>query len=1128
MSDSDETKDQLLEELNQAHQQITSQKAADAEGRRVDMVLNESLQEAHRRRQETEALLDSSRAILAYHKFEDSARAIFDSAKVLTGATSGYVALLSDDGVENEVLFLDSGGLPCTVDPTLPMPIRGLRSEAYHLLQTVYDNEFTDSQWMKYMPTGHVALDNVLFAPLILEGKAVGLLGLANKLGGFTEDDARMATAFGELAAIALFNSRTLENLEKTERELRQLNVELEQRVAERTVELTGVNARLQASETRMRAIFENSLDAIGVSKAGVHVTANPAYLAMFGYESADQLQDKPILNLIAASEHTRIISYMRQRMQGQVVPSAYETRGCRRDGTEFDMEVRVSTYELDGEIYSVVILRDITERKQSEAKLRRSVEEYKVITSTTLDGFWVVGLDGRLLDVNDAYCQMTGYDRATLLTMFITDLESQESLEETKAHIQKLIKIGYDRFESRHRCQDGRIVDVEVSSTFVSDFDCFLSFIRDITENKRSALALYESEVRYRQMFMDNQAVKLLIHPETGAILEANPAAVEFYGYPAEVLLSMHITDINTLSEDEVRREMRRATTEERRFFRFQHKLASSEIRDVEVYTGPVDIQSEKLLFSIIIDVTERKKAENALRQERNLLQQIAQTSPVGISVVDRQGQITFANTSAEQILGLSKDEITARTYNDPTWRITDLAGNPFPDERLPFSQVMTSGQSVYDVQHAIERPDGRKLFLSINAAPLVDNSDEIEGMVTAIEDITKRKEAEDALRVSEERYRGLIEGLDETVFRVVLPEAKYEYVSPSALTVFGYSADEFMHTPQMIAKIIHPDFVDYYRQGWPDLLKGNVPRTYEYKIVDPDGNERWIYQSNRGIFDEKGNIIALESLCRNVTLQKQASEYLERVVEERTAELKAANDQLQKLSRAKDEFVSNVSHELRTPVTSLILRQYVLRQQPEHLDYHLDVLERETERLNHIIESLLQLSRIDQNRIEFKLLSTDLNELASKLVEDRVPAAGQKGLALSFEKDTKLPRLIANPELLEQVLSILLTNAINYTPPGGQIAIKTCKKLENGRLWAGFSVKDTGPGIAPSEQKHLFERFFRGTVGRNSRAPGTGLGLAIAKEIMDMHQGNIVVKSSGIAGQGTTFQIWLPIHED
>jgi len=166
--------------------------------------------------EEVTALLTASRAVLASTSFEECARTIFDEACRITGARSGYVALLSPDGSENEVLFLEAGGLPCDVEPDLPMPIRGLRAEAYTRNAVVWDNEFMASEWMEFMPEGHVELRNVLFAPLVIAGRTEGIMGLANKEGDFTEYDARMAGAFGEFAAVALENSRNLDELRQT------------------------------------------------------------------------------------------------------------------------------------------------------------------------------------------------------------------------------------------------------------------------------------------------------------------------------------------------------------------------------------------------------------------------------------------------------------------------------------------------------------------------------------------------------------------------------------------------------------------------------------------------------------------------------------------------------------------------------------------------------------------------------------------------------------------------------------------------------------------------------------------------------------------------------------------------
>ncbi len=220
------------------------------ERKKMEQELISSLEGSQRREYEISALLKASRAVLQNKEFGKSARAIFDICRELLGATAGYVALLSEDGKENEVLFLDSGGLPCTVDPLLPMPIRGLRAEAYNSGKVAVENKFQLSEWKKFMPEGHVQLKNVLFAPLMIEQRTVGVIGLANKQGGFTERDAHMATAFGEIASVALINSQMLEMLEENQKQLKAHSEHLEVLVEERTKKLRNAERLATIGET--------------------------------------------------------------------------------------------------------------------------------------------------------------------------------------------------------------------------------------------------------------------------------------------------------------------------------------------------------------------------------------------------------------------------------------------------------------------------------------------------------------------------------------------------------------------------------------------------------------------------------------------------------------------------------------------------------------------------------------------------------------------------------------------------------------------------------------------------------------------------------------------------------------
>jgi two-component system phosphate regulon sensor histidine kinase PhoR len=213
-----------------------------------------------------------------------------------------------------------------------------------------------------------------------------------------------------------------------------------------------------------------------------------------------------------------------------------------------------------------------------------------------------------------------------------------------------------------------------------------------------------------------------------------------------------------------------------------------------------------------------------------------------------------------------------------------------------------------------------------------------------------------------------------------------------------------------------------------------------------------------------------------------------------------------------------------LRTPITNLKIRQHLLRRQPDQVDVHLPVIARETDRLSHIIDDLLSLSRMDQGRVELDLQPVDLNQLAQQYVDDRTPLAQQRELTLRFVGTPGLPRVRADEGMLGQALSILLTNALNYTPAGGTVTVEVRDCRQGPDPWGCVAVSDTGPGIQPEEMPQLFERFFRGSAAEITRSRGTGLGLAILKEIITRHGGRVEVESEGIPGKGAVFLLWLP----
>ena len=271
---------------------------------------------------------------------------------------------------------------------------------------------------------------------------------------------------------------------------------------------------------------------------------------------------------------------------------------------------------------------------------------------------------------------------------------------------------------------------------------------------------------------------------------------------------------------------------------------------------------------------------------------------------------------------------------------------------------------------------------------------------------------------------------------------------------------------------------------------------------------------------------LTGLAEIAGNAIYRARVMATLEARVHQRTQELEAANDRLQELDRLKTEFVSNITHELRTPITNVLLYLDLARRtssEPKRAHYF-DVLKSESVRLGTLIESVLTLSRLERGVVPMDLEPNPLDALLADVLVGYQARVEAKGIVLDHEPDESLPVSWVNRLQMHQVLANLVGNAVAYTPPGGQVHLRTARTQVGGRDYVGAVIHNTGAVIPPQEMQHLFERFYRGRIGRESGEPGAGLGLAISKAIVELHHGWIDVESSEQGG--TTFTVWLPME--
>lgn len=437
------------------------------EHRRAQEERQRALDELRQRQAELSALLDGARQVLEQHCFEDAARSIFDTCKGLIGATAGYVALSSKDGTQNEVLFLDPGGRPCTVDPALPMPIRGLREQVHRTGTVVQENDFWSSQWTQYLPEGHVSVDNVLFAPLVIKGRVVGLLGLANKPGGFTENDARLAAAFGELAAIALHNSRLLESLE--------------------------------AGERRFRSVAETANAAIAITDNQGQITFwNHMAEMVFGY-TAEEMIGTPLTRIIPERFWAAHQSGMEQalmtgltRLSGETV----ETVGARKGGIEFPLQMSLATWKTGEGTFFTALMHDISQRRQSEEALREAKQSIEMLIQASPLAITAVDPDLKIRLWNPAAERIFGWSESEVLGRpcpFVPEAKREEFQCFLTQTLAGSVLVGEETVGSK---KDGSSIDISLWTAPLQDaagtVRTAMVIIADISERKQAEARLH------------------------------------------------------------------------------------------------------------------------------------------------------------------------------------------------------------------------------------------------------------------------------------------------------------------------------------------------------------------------------------------------------------------------------------------------------------------------------------------------------------------------------------------------------------------------------------------------------------------------------------------------------------
>lgn len=759
MNNQDETNDQLAEDLASLRRRVSELEA-----------------EAATNDNELLTLLKGLRALPDSADLSQTARAVFDLCKHLLGATAGYVALRNSDETPDEVLFLDSGGRSCQIDPSLSMPRLGLRAKACHSGKTIYVNSFSNSEWQPSMPAGHMALDNVLFAPLMLDRKAVGILGLANKPGGFNDHDARMAGAFGEMAAVALRNSRNLQ--------------------------------ALQDSEEWHRGLIETAQEGIWVIDRGSKISfVNTKMTEMLGY-ALDEMKGKSLFDFMDEEAKAEAEQYLERRRQG--VREEHDFRFRRRDGS--DLWARLATNPILDKAgnYSgaLAMVADITDRKRMERVLLRRIEEslaetpkaahdigmediptlvhrethqvelelqneelrstwlrleqsrdkYQDLYDFAPIGYVTMDKDAVIVEASVASSELLGVAKQSLVKMKLTHFVAPESQDVFYACRRTLIKtLVRQNCELAMFKEDGTPFYVRLTIAASPQPDGNMNRCRaaliDITERKRVEEALAASEERYRVIVETaNEAIWLL--DENMIISYVNPKMAQMLGYAPEQIVGespLTFMDAEWQKSSLEYLEQRRKGVSDRHEGRLQRKDGTR--IDILVSATPLLDTSGRYKgqVSIYLDITERKRAEEAIQESENRFRTVFENSPTGISIA-RDGITLLVNQACLRLFGYD----AVSELEGTSW--LDRIAPHCRDEMAERSGLMGQGKHISSgLETAGLKKDGSLLPLYAEVADI----EFPEGKAQAVffTDITQVKEAEEETKRNLEKLASALE---------------------------------------------------------------------------------------------------------------------------------------------------------------------------------------------------------------------------------------------------------------------------------------------------------------------------------------------------------------------------------
>ncbi|TWT91103.1 Autoinducer 2 sensor kinase/phosphatase LuxQ [Pseudobythopirellula maris] len=732
--------------------------------------------------------------------------------------------------------------------------------------------------------------------------------------------------------------------------------------------------------------------------------------------------------------------------------------------------------------------------------------ERFRALTDCTPVMMWICGVNGRATWFNRAWLEFTGApleeqlgDRWTELIH--TDDRGRTLTEyESSFHARRRFSL-----ECRLRRHDGEYAWVLVSGAPLyatsGSFAGYTGSCVDVTERRRSELALQSSQQQLRAMF-NQAAVGMAIVDLRGRFEEVNQRLAETLGYAAEELAKLSIEEVThpdhrQLTRDNMRRLLSGEMTsyqQEKRYLRRD----GSDVLCLKTVSLLLDERGKPQRFiAVVEDISDRRLAERRMRENEHRLRLALRASGSGVFDWDLEVGKIIWSPELEELYGLEEGDFEGDIDG---WRRRVV---PEDAERVTkqIEDDMAAGLDECSYEFRAVLPDGRRRWLAGEAAFYYDDAGKPLRMIGVNLDVDERKRFAEALRESEERFRMLADNM-----------AQFAWVADAQGWIFWYNQRWYDYTGTTLEEM----------QGWgwrdvhhPDYIEGVVERLqYSWDTGEPwedtfplrgkDGEYRWFLSRALPIRDASGRILRWFGTNTDITDQRQAEEALKEA------------------DRRKDEFLAMLAHELRNPLAPIRSGLDLMALEGQGAGDLVSLMQGQVGHLVRLVDDLLDVSRIMRGKIELRREPVELGALMRSTAEAVRPLLETREHELVVATPDDDVWLDADPVRIAQVIENLLNNAAKYTPNGGRIELVA----EADESRATVAVRDNGVGIDRELLPNVFELFTQASRSLDRSQGGLGIGLTVVERLVHLHGGRISVHSDGV-GRGSVFTVRLPRAE-